>query len=152
MKKRIGSLFLLFFLTLLPSFLFASDEIYDAPGLDPHRETLSSIPNEHIDPFTGGLTLTFEDIRLPGNGGLDLVIQRTFNSKNTCNEWLNWLNQWSCHIPGENTWLGYGWTLHFGRLFKSNSANVSHVVEMPDGSRHAGYNKLSASGWITKDY
>jgi len=142
---------LLFVFFLFPTFLFASDELYDAPGFDPNRETFSSMPNEHIDAFTGGLILTFEDIRLPGNGGLDLVIQRTYNSKNTCNEFTYW-GYWYCSKDDENTWLGFGWTLHFGRFFKSNSANSPHVIEMPDGSRHAAYNKSSGSGFITKDY
>lgn len=140
----------IFCLFFSPSLLLASDDLYDAPGLDPHRETLSSIPQEHIDPFTGGLTLSFEDIRLPGNEGLDLVIQRTFNSKNVCNGWTCVGSTCSCE-KGENTWLGYGWTLHFGRLFKSYNVNIPHVVEMPDGSRHTAYTK-SGSTYITKDY
>ena len=131
--------------------LHASDELYDAPGLNPYRETLSSIPNEHIDPFTGGVILSFEDFRLPGNGGLDLVIQRTFNSKSTCNQWTN-LNGWYCSRNDDNTWLGFGWTLHFGRLYISNYQTVPHIVEMPDGSRHAAYHHISGSDFITKDY
>lgn len=142
---------LLFTTFLFPIFLFASDELYDAPGFDPHRETFSSMPNEHIDTFTGGLILTFEDIRLPGNGGLDLVIQRTYNSKNTCNGWTYW-GGWGCTSYDENTWLGYGWTLHFGKLFKSTNVNNPHVVEMPDGSRHTAYNDLNHSKDGTKDY
>ncbi|MCL5024449.1 MAG: DUF6531 domain-containing protein [Nitrospirae bacterium] len=135
---------------LTPLFAFGNDNIYDAPGLDPHRETLSSIPQEHIDPFTGGLTLTFEDIRLPGNGGLDLMIQRTFNSKNVCSGWTCIGSVCSCE-QGENTWLGYGWTLHFGRLHRSTSINGPHVIEMPDGSMHSAYTKLFPA-YITKDY
>jgi len=142
---------LLFVIFLFPTFLFASDELYDAPGFDPNRETFSSMPNEHIDTFTGGLILTFEDIRLPGNGGLDLVIQRTYNSKNTCNEWTYWFG-WGCTGYDENTWLGYGWTLHFGRFFKSTNINNPHVVEMPDGSRHTAYQKINSSYYITKGY
>ena len=87
---------LVLMLLLSENFLFAFDELYDAPGFDPHRDTISSFPNEHIDPFTGGLILTFEDIRLPGNGGLDPVIQRTFNSKNTCNAWTGTPGAYSC--------------------------------------------------------
>ena len=147
--KKFFILGILIFL-LSPSLLFASDDLYDAAGIDPHRETLSSIPEEHIDPFTGGLTQSHVDIRLPGNGGLDLVIQRTFNSKNVCNGWTCVGSTCSCE-KGENTWLGYGWTLHFGRLFKSYNVNIPHVVEMPDGSRHAAYTK-SGSTYITKDY
>ena len=141
------SIFLLF-----PSLLFAftNDDIYDAPGLDTHRETLSSIPEEHIDPFTGGLTLSHVDFRLPGNGGLDLVIQRTFNSKNVCTGWTCVGNSCRCS-KGENTWLGYGWTLHFGKLYRSTNVNIPHVIEMPDGSMHSAYTKSSPT-FITRDY
>ena len=152
MKMRFHIALFVLLIVLLPSLLFASDELYDAPGFDPNRETLSSIPNEHIDPFTGGLILSFEDLRLPGNGGLDLVVQRTFNSKNTCQEWLSLSRPVVLHLPGENTWLGYGWTLHFGRLFKSTNLQGPHFVEMPDGSRHAAYLKTNSSVHITKDY
>lgn len=140
-----------FILLLNPSLLFAADDIYDAPGVDPHRETLSSISEEHIDPFTGGLTLSHVDLTLPGNGGLDLVIQRTFNSKNVCSGWTCMGSTCSCS-KGENTWLGYGWTLHFGRLFKSYNVNNKHFVEMPDGSMHAAYTKSGSTTFITKDY
>jgi YD repeat-containing protein len=152
MNRLLRILIITFFLCLLlsPSLLLAYDDLYDAPGIDPHRETLSSIPEEHIDLFTGGLTLSHVDFRLPGNGGLDLVIQRTFNSKNVCNGWTCVGSTCNCE-KGENTWLGYGWTLHFGRLFKSYNVNIPHVVEMPDGSRHAAYTK-SGSTYITKDY
>jgi len=153
LKAVVISLF--FFLFLLSASVFALDidpgEIYEAPGLNPHRETLSSIPNEHIDPFTGGITLSFEDIRLPGNGGLDLVIQRTYNSKNTCNEYTYW-GGWGCSKNDENTWLGYGWALHFGRLFRSDNFTYPHIIEMPDGSRHTAYHKINDSKNITKDY
>ena len=153
MKKKAGlaviSLMTVLFLPL--NSLFALDELYDAPGFNPNRETFSSMPNEHIDTFTGGLILTFEDVRLPGKGGLDLVIQRTFNSKNVCNGW-DYLGFWRCSRDEENTWLGYGWTLHLGRLFESNNINVPHVIEMPDGSRHTAYPKISSSLSITKDY
>lgn len=90
------------------------------------RPTWALTRNYGLCPWgsTVGLTLTFEDIRLPGNGGLNLVIQRTYNSKNTCNEWTVTPYGTSCSKNDENTWLGFGWTLHFGRLFKSNSENV----------------------------
>jgi len=143
----------IFILLLNPSLLFAfnNEDLYDASGIDSHRETLSSISEEHIDPFTGGLTLSNVDLTLPGNGGLDLVIQRTFNSKNVCNGWTCVGSSCSCS-KGENTWLGYGWTLHFGRLFKSYNVNNKHFVEMPDGSMHAAYTKSGSTTFITKDY
>lgn len=100
------------YLILSSASLFAYDELYNAPGFNPYRETFSSMANEHIDTFTGGLILTFEDLRLPGNGGFDLVIQRTYNSKNICNHW-EYTPQGYCSADEDNSWLGYGWTLNF---------------------------------------
>lgn len=150
-KRRILILGIMIFV-LSPSLLFAflNDDLYDAPGIDPHRETLSSIPEEHIDTFTGGLTINHVDFTLPGNGGLDLVIQRTFNSKNVCKGWTCVGATCACE-KGENTWLGYGWTLHFGKLYQSTNSNIPHFIEMPDGSMHAAYTKLFPTS-ITKDY
>jgi hypothetical protein len=81
------------------------------------------------------------------------VIQRTFNSKNTCNEWLADPYRVVCSGYDENTWLGYGWTLHLGRLFYSINANLPHVIEMSDGSRHPAYLGIGINAkYITKDY
>lgn len=55
--------------------------VADAPGAKPHRALFGSLPFERIDTLTGNVLLTFTDIRLPGNGGLDVVIERTYNSK-----------------------------------------------------------------------
>jgi hypothetical protein len=138
MASKINCILLFIVLLLFPALLFAftNDDLYDAPGVDPHRETLSSIPEERIDPFTGGLTLSHVDARLPGNGGLDFIIQRSFSSKSMCDEWVQFGGPWSCNIEGERTWAGFGWKIHFGRLFISSSpAQGPHFVEMPDGSR-----------------
>lgn len=56
-------------------------QIFDAHGLQPHRPSLSQLPFEHIDLATGSLTLTFEDLVLPGNAGRDLRFTRTYNAK-----------------------------------------------------------------------
>ena len=136
---------------LTPSFLPAFDEIYDTPGPDPRRETLSSFPEERIDPFTGAVILNYVDARLPGNGGLDLVIQRTYSSKNVCDTWGQFGGPWFCDVLGEKTSLGYGWNLHFGRLFHSNCPESPDLIEMPDGSIHSAYHDAS-NNHVTKDY
>ena len=140
-KARICSVLLMLITFLLPSLLFAegNDPLYDAPGSNPYRETFGSSDFEHIDPFTGGLTLSFEDVRIPGNGGLDLVVQRTFNSKNACRNWTEttWNNQTivKCNnVLLGDSWVGNGWTMHFGKLLKSGTS--SYIIEMPDGSIH----------------
>ncbi|MCL4476730.1 MAG: carboxypeptidase regulatory-like domain-containing protein [Nitrospirae bacterium] len=154
MDKLLRSSIITFiFLLLLSQPLFALDDLLDAPGIDPNRETISSMPDEHIDPFTGGLTLSHVDARLLGNGGLDLVIQRSFSSKNMCNEYTYFTN-WYCSNRGEKTWMGYGWKLHFGQAFiKVTNINDIQTIEMPDGSRHAAYKRDgSMTKYITKDY
>jgi YD repeat-containing protein len=58
-----------------------SDPILDAWGFEENRSYLSELPFEHIDTMTGNVLLTFTDLELPGNGGLDVRLVRTFNSK-----------------------------------------------------------------------
>lgn len=59
--------------TVLPDF-------YKEPGLNPFRDNISANEVEHIDPFSGSLNLSHVDLVLPGNGGMDIVIQRTYTS------------------------------------------------------------------------
>ena len=54
---------------------------YQEPGLSPGREYVNQQMNEHIDPFTGKLQLHYVDLFLPGNGGLDIKVQRSYNSQ-----------------------------------------------------------------------
>jgi uncharacterized protein DUF6531 len=60
---------------------WGDNEVFDARGFARNRDYFSQLPYEHIDPLTGNLLLTFTDLVLPGNAGLDLRIQRTYNSK-----------------------------------------------------------------------
>ena len=66
---------------LVGSTAWAADPVIDGKGFGPNRELVSQLPFEHVDPMTGNLLLTFTDLELPGNGGFDLRIQRTYNSK-----------------------------------------------------------------------
>jgi YD repeat-containing protein len=147
------SVFLLFLIIFssVSSILFAEDAFYDAAGFNPNRETFSMTPFENIDTFTGGVILSYVDARLPGNGGLDLVIQRTFNSKKVCKGWTVFQSTIYCNPIGENSWMGLGWTLHFGRVIDPSGTNPT--IEMPDGSQHKTYLSASnSSKKITKDY
>src|ERR1022692_4574677 len=68
---------------LLASFAHAGSALpsyYQDPGLSRFRSTVNHNNDEHIDPFTGMLQLHHVDVTLPGNGGFDLVLQRSFNS------------------------------------------------------------------------
>lgn len=59
----------------------SSDPLYDAQGFQQGRAYLSELPFEHIDTMTGNVLLTFTDLVLPGNAGLDVEIVRAYNSK-----------------------------------------------------------------------
>jgi RHS repeat-associated protein len=54
---------------------------FTAAGLHPNQRYSSEFPFEHISTLSGGLTLTFTDLVLPGNGGRDLRFTRSYNSK-----------------------------------------------------------------------
>ena len=82
-------------------------DYYAEPGINPFKESLNQNFNEHIDPFSGGVSLSYVDLRVPGNGGLDIVVNRVYNSvQNTV---------------GNRTVNGVGWTMHFGRIVTSAS-------------------------------
>jgi YD repeat-containing protein len=116
-----------------------SEEIrdyYSEPGLNPFKETVNQNFNEHIDPFSGTLQIKYTDVHVPGNGGMDIDLTRTYTSLQT--------NAY----PTLNI-NGLGWTMHFGRIVVSQAAlskvcdqalfNASTVdnpqLEMPDGGR-----------------
>jgi YD repeat-containing protein len=109
-------------------------DFYKGPGIDPNRSYVNQSFAEHIDPFTGSLQLHYVDIHLPGNGGFDLSVVRSYSSAG-----VPYLN------PAQYQGLaGVGWTIHFGRVLKKDTAvcgpagpSVANnpVIEMPDGSR-----------------
>jgi YD repeat-containing protein len=108
-------------------------DFYKEPGLQPNRDFVNQHFGEHIDPFTGALQLHYTDIHIPGNGGFDLSVQRSYNSANV-----------NKNSPKQNSNMGVGWSLHFGRVTKAGTDGIctndfqtstdNPVVEMPDGS------------------
>src|SRR5688572_5510043 len=78
---------------------------YDPVGLDPKRAYFAQLPFEHVDMINGNLLLTFTDLALPGDAGMDLRLVRSYN-----------------HQGGAS---GVGWS--FG------IAGVPSVIENPDG-------------------
>ena len=57
-------------------------DFYREPGIQPNRDFVNQSHHENIDPFTGSLQRHYVDIRIPGNGGLDLKVIRSYNSSN----------------------------------------------------------------------
>jgi YD repeat-containing protein len=114
-------------------------DYYSEPGLMPGRTHLNQTPYEHIDPFSGILHLQFTDLVIPGNGGMDLKMIRSYTSRGYTPE----------NIFGFRHVNGVGWTLHFGRVVQGNDTICTNrvdnildnpVLELPDGSRHIFYN------------
>lgn len=111
-------------------------DFYKDPGIQPNRSYVNQGFGEFIDPFTGALQLHYVDIHLPGNGGFDLKVVRSYNS--TSVEPTN---------PALHESLaGVGWNIHFGRVLKSRETSIcfnknsqtiadNPVLELPDGSR-----------------
>jgi len=112
--------------------------------------------SERIDPFSGTLHLNMVDVVLPGNAGLDIVIQRYYSSNvvNRVDNTLLTRHAASADISGR---LGdSGWQLHMGKLMNPFPGPDSHTtLIMPDGSTHALYNrdgfpgqKITQEGWL----
>lgn len=128
-------------LLLGASGLFAEEvarDFYKDPGLYPNRSYLNQHFNEHIDPFTGALQHHYVDIHLPGNGGFDLDVTRSYNSASVD----------SANPASYESLAGLGWTLHFGRVLKvgntgiCSNANTSTILDNPvkglrGGTRYA---------------
>lgn len=117
------SFFLLFF---FPSVSSANDTV--DPGQITFRSQISEADFEKIDPYTGNLTLTHKDVDLPGNGGLDLEIYRTYQTDRNL----------------DYTVFGLGWDTHFGRLKRVGS---SITIELADGTVSTAYKEQYDSNW-----
>lgn len=118
--------------------------LYQEPGLSPNRATVNQSMNEHIDPFTGKLQMHYTDLFIPGNGDLDITVQRSYNSQD--------------ELLKEPTALGVGWTMHYGRVLRNALTSIcatnvlatkAPVLELPDGSRQILYLTFDLSYTIT---
>jgi YD repeat-containing protein len=130
-------------------------DFYKGPGLQPNRSYVNQSFNEHIDPFNGSLGLHYTDVRIPGNGGFDITVSRSYNS-NSVSE--------TSPVSYFGS-AGVGWTVHFGRvLYKPINGPCGGmsfvdvlkdpVLELPDGSTQilarsaiAGATLLSTQRW-----
>ena len=138
-----------------PSDLFAMGENYDETGFRSNRTYIRYLPQEFVNPFSGNLILSYTDIVLPGNGGLDLKIQRTYNSKLFLNPDTGEISRIR---RGD---MGVGWTSHFGRIVEEPYSiyGPQFYLEMPDGSihflyenNHSNINSHINSDYITEDF
>lgn len=117
---------------------------FDEPGFYPGREYVHQNFAEHIDPFNGNLELHYADVFLPGNGGFDLKVQRSYNS----------IRASDAFSP-----FGRGWDIHFGRVKHDAAATCSSAaaqsleVELADGSPQILYKSdAGLAGTVATDY
>lgn len=146
---------------------------YQDPGFSHNRDFSASQQPDTIDPFSGQLKMAIEDLRLPGNGGLDISVVRNYQSVTNPNGPYN-------NGYGARNLFGTGWDLHFGRLWRASktknflsasdsatgcrftdlTTNLNPVLELPDGSREMlavgtpdnadDYAYISKGRWIAK--
>lgn len=140
-NKNLDSLFIyiVFFLLLalgsnaISAEIPDASEIYKGEGIDPERIVYSSTPSENIDPFTGSLTLVNTDLQLPGNGGLDLIINRVLVANKS------------------------RWKVGFGKILRNqlpDDPNDLVTMELQDGTVHYGYATYGTNNteFKTKDF
>jgi YD repeat-containing protein len=120
---------------------------YQEPGISPNRGYVDQHANERVDPFTGKLQWHFVDLFIPGNGGMDIKVQRSYSSLN--------------ETLGDASPFGIGWTMHFGRVLRkanigmcelNRPATVAPVFELPDGSRQIFYDALNGTEFISTGF
>jgi YD repeat-containing protein len=147
------------FIASAPAFSEEIRDYYAEPGINPFKETINDSFHEQVDPFSGTMQLKYTDLHVPGNGGMDITISRTYTSLQT-NAYPK-LNQ-----------NGLGWTMHFGRIVVSQNhlsklcvqgtfpltTKENPSLELPDGGReilalssiHNDGTLITRSNWIAR--
>lgn len=155
-KEKILFLFIICILVIFGHVVYAGTLPEEEPGINPYREYHSGTGDGVVDTYSGSLKVQHTDIIIPGNGGLDIQIQRSYDRDSS----------------SFGTGLGdNSWKLHFGRLFGGteianqfcNSPQVQDIssrpwLELPDGTIQqfakapAGENYLyiSKQRWIAR--
>ncbi|MDH3713614.1 MAG: PQQ-binding-like beta-propeller repeat protein [Gammaproteobacteria bacterium] len=135
--------------TAIPNYLSES-------GVNPTRGyAVDSSGTESIDPMTGVLRLNYTDLVAPGNGGLDIVVQRNYHTSPGAGGGVGQL-RYEYQINN-----GVGWDMHFGRVLSNELACLNDnidsrqnpVLQLPNGSRQVFFRPIGNPGydWITKD-
>ncbi|MGD9603663.1 MAG: DUF6531 domain-containing protein, partial [Gammaproteobacteria bacterium] len=145
----------------LPSSVTAEEirDYYAEPGIQPVGKPDDQGFGDTIDPFSGTLQLNYTDIVVPGPGGLDVVVNRSYVSPKG--------------DAGIHRGFGIGWTLHFGRLVvpTAHAAKIcsqaswdvttadNPSIELQDGSRELlvldnsvapAYRLITKSHWVAE--
>lgn len=123
-------------------------DYYDGPNGSPVRQSIEGVAGDSIDPLGGQLSIVHTDIALPGNGGLDIAVNRNYSSHNVYAQY---------NVLNGSSFTGRGWDIHFGRVWtdrvltpqycKSTMVSTSQnpVLQLPDGSKRLLINSLGYS-------
>jgi YD repeat-containing protein len=139
-------------------------DYYSEAGGSSKRSYTQDSQNEYVDPFSGGLNLSVNDMVIPGNGGLDIVIKRTYRALSIP---VGFLGAGGDRL-GSRKITGVGWDLHFGRIWVNSNfiacgaannqvnSDQNPVLELSDGSKKVlvkSQNSQTGSNYtlITKD-
>jgi YD repeat-containing protein len=109
---------------LLPSVMLADGGVVlpgfnGESGINPFRDQIQNTANEYIDPFSGLLNLTYVDLHIPGPGGMDIKVIRSYNSNSVymARQSNVVTAPYLTRLFPKNT-MGLGWNIHFGRILK----------------------------------
>lgn len=132
------------FFALNPVFADELPDYYSEPGFSSTKSYETQGPVESIDPQSGNLRLHYTDLVVPGNGGLDIVVQRYYRQSSS----LGLSSSYTDDYLRGKTVLGEGWDMHFGRIWKMPHSNgvpycpnrklasgTNPVLELSDGTR-----------------
>ena len=149
--KTIAVFVLLAFLSGITVALDESRDFYTEPGLNRFQTGMGQDLTENINNFNGHLQLSYTDLLVPGNGGLDIVVRRFYNMPQG--------------MAGYDDVAGLGWTMHYGRitvpsgfaasicsLAAGTYTNNNPSFEFPSGGREQFYvsSALAGSALVTK--
>lgn len=81
--------------------------------------TNPSLFSERIDPFSRSLVVAHQDLLIPGNGGLDITINRSY----TTPEFF-----YKSAITKKVHRMGEGWDIHFGYIFQPSWSNKTALT------------------------
>ncbi len=110
------------------------DTPYAAQGFDATHAAMSE-GEESVDLFSGALNLQYVDHEIPGSRGLPIQVLRAYSSKI--------LDE--TYVPYDESWVGLGWELHFGRYREDATAGAGYKwIELPGQGVQRAYS-LSAS-------
>jgi len=148
MRVVLISLLTLFVTPLVLANNHSIPDYYEEPGHSPVRQSGLAILGDHVDAFSGQLSVAHTDLSIPGNGGLDINIVRSYNSFRAGK-----INYTGHRTIVRRSVMGQGWDAHMGRIYylgflnpvqcnmlrRNPTSEDNPVLELPDGSRHVFY-------------